>query len=121
MKVGPYQTIRLIYDYQLRGKVLPMPEGEQSTCYLVEIIEEGSTQHGKSNIGCKVIVPKDKIFKYSKKDDDEKVEMQVIFDISEVLAQYQDVKDLHEFCLYAYDDPCWGAEASKQSKEDESD
>jgi len=94
LKVNHYQTICLIHNNQLKGKILPMPDGEQSSCYLVEIIEEKiQRQKEESNVGCMIVVPKDKAFKYIKKVEGDKSETRVVFNIQDIVVQYQDIKD----------------------------
>ena len=96
MNVGSYQTISLIDAEQLKGKILQMPGGDTNPFYLVEILEEyGTSKH--SNVGCKVIVPRDKVFKYSKKNEAEISESQVIFDDCDIIAQYKDRDDKRVF------------------------
>lgn len=101
MKVGPFQTLCLIDGDQLRGKILTMPDGDLSEYYLVEITEEKKS--GKSdNLGCQVIVSKDKVLKYTKKYEGEKSEQQVIFDQYDVIAQYKNRDDDKVFKFNGY-------------------
>ena len=89
MKVGPFQTLALVDCDQLRGKILVMPDGDLSGYYLAEIIEEKKHREGTDRIGCKVLVSKDKVIKYTKKSEGEKSELQVIFDQLDVVAQFK--------------------------------
>lgn len=98
MKIESHQKMELINGDQVRGKRLAMEDPEY---YLVEITEQLKVD---SNVGCKVIVPKDKVFKYSHKEKEDGGYVQyVIFEQYEVIAQFSKHDDKKKFvvaCTY---------------------
>jgi len=83
---------------QLKGKILTMPGGDGMPYYLVEIIEIADLDNEKF-VGCQVIVPKDKVFKYIYKPQGKIQQQEVIFDRYQVVAQYKDRDDGRVFSL----------------------
>ena len=90
MKVGLYQTIELVEIDQIKGKILEMPGGDGCPYFLVEVIELHPDNECQDNLGCQVLVPKDRVFKYTRGIKAEIAQQEVIFDLLAVVAQYKD-------------------------------